>query len=212
MLAARVRRGVVDFLLAHVTQPVAGVHHPAHQRGLVTTEVADAFGEGGGVQQVEHRTHARFFEEGVWNEQVVAFTGKRHEVQPEGLCRSVDAEAAIRRAGELLVTGGYAEPEYVGAMLRREELATTCLGMGIAIPHGTSDARERVLHSGIVVLQYPGGVDFGGEKVHLVVGIAGVGDAHLDILARLSASFEDEELLQRLMTATDPKIIYDNLK
>lgn len=121
-------------------------------------------------------------------------------------------EAAIRRAGELLVTGGYAEPEYVGAMLRREELATTCLGMGIAIPHGTSDARERVLHSGIVVLQYPGGVDFGGEKVHLVVGIAGVGDAHLDILARLSASFEDEELLQRLMTATDPKIIYDNLK
>lgn len=121
-------------------------------------------------------------------------------------------EEAIRRAGELLVAGGYARPEYVDAMLRREELATTCLGMGLAIPHGTSDAKERVLRSGIVVLQYPDGVDFDSEKAHLIVGIAGVGDEHLEILARLSASFEDEELLQRLMTATDPQVIYDALK
>ena len=121
-------------------------------------------------------------------------------------------EEAIRRAGELLVAGGYARPEYVDAMLRREELATTCLGMGLAIPHGTSDAKERVLRSGIVVLQYPDGVAFDGEKAHLIVGIAGVGDEHLEILARLSASFEDEELLQRLMTAPDPQVIYDALK
>lgn len=121
-------------------------------------------------------------------------------------------EEAIRRAGELLVAGGYARPEYVDAMLRREKLATTCLGMGLAIPHGTSDAKERVLRSGIVILQYPDGVDFDGEKAHLIVGIAGVGDEHLEILARLSASFEDEELLQRLMTATDPQVIYDALK
>ena len=121
-------------------------------------------------------------------------------------------EEAIRRAGELLVAGGYARPEYVDAMLRREELATTCLGMGLAIPHGTSDAKERVLRSGIVILQYPDGVDFDGEKAHLIVGIAGVGDEHLEILARLSASFEDEELLQRLMTATAPQVIYDALK
>ena len=121
-------------------------------------------------------------------------------------------EEAIRRAGELLVAGGYARPEYVDAMLRREELATTCLGMGLAIPHGTSDAKERVLRSGIVILQDPDGVDFDGEKAHLIVGIAGVGDEHLEILARLSASFEDEELLQRLMTATDPQVIYDALK
>lgn len=121
-------------------------------------------------------------------------------------------EKAIRRAGELLVAGGYARPEYVDAMLRREKLATTCLGMGLAIPHGTSDAKERVLRSGIVILQYPDGVDFDGEKAHLIVGIAGVGEEHLEILARLSASFEDEELLQRLMTATDPQVIYDALK
>ena len=125
---------------------------------------------------------------------------------------SESKEAAIRRAGELLVAGGYAEPEYIGAMLRREELATTCLGMGLAIPHGTSDARERILHTGIVVLQYPGGVAFDDEKAYLVVGIAGVGDEHLEILARLGASFEDEELLQRLISTDDPQVICDALK
>ena len=65
---------------------------------------------------------------------------------------------------------------------------------------------------GIVILQYPDGVDFDGEKAHPIVGIAGVGDEHLEILARLSASFEDVVLLQGLMTATDPQVIYDALK
>ena len=121
-------------------------------------------------------------------------------------------EAAIRRAGELLAAGGYVEPRYADAMLRREELATTYMGMGIAIPHGTSDAKKCVLHSGIVVLQYPGGVAFGDEKAYLVVGIAGVGDAHLDILARLGEVFGDEDLLRRLTTEGDPQAIYEALK
>lgn len=136
-------------------------------------------------------------------------------LRPENIRVGLPAEskeAAIRRAGELLVAGGYAEPEYIGAMLRREELATTCLGMGLAVPHGTSDARERVLHTGIVVLQYPEGVEFGDEKAYLVVGIAGAGDGHMEILARLGSSFEDEELLHRLISTNDPQVIYDALK
>lgn len=136
-------------------------------------------------------------------------------LRPENILvclRSEPKEAAIRRAGELLVAGGYATPEYADAMLRREELATTYMGSGIAIPHGTSEAKGRVLKSGIVVLQYPDGVAFGDEKAHLVVGIAGVGDAHLDILARLAAAFGDDELLRRLTTCTDPRAIYEALK
>lgn len=141
--------------------------------------------------------------------------GENDVLRPENILvglASESKEAAIRRAGELLVRGGYVEEPYVDAMLRREQFATTYLGMGIAIPHGTSDAKERVLRSGIVVLQYPEGVDFGDEKAHLVIGIAGVGDEHLDILARLSASLEDDDLLQRLLSTHDPKVIYNALK
>ena len=52
--------------------------------------------------------------------------------------------------------------------------------------YGTSDAKETVKKSGIVVMQYPEGVDFGDEKAYLVIGIAGVGDEHLEILGNLS--------------------------
>ena len=53
------------------------------------------------------------------------------------------------------------------------------MGMGVAIPHGTSQKKGTVKKSGVVLLQYPQGVDFGDEKAYLVFGIAGVGNDHL---------------------------------
>ena len=121
-------------------------------------------------------------------------------------------EEAIARAGSLLVSGGYVEAEYVPAMLEREKETTTYMGMGIAIPHGTSEAKKSVRRSGIVVLQYPEGVEFGDEKAHLVIGLAGAGDEHLEILAKISSALDDETVLQKLFTTTSPQDIYDTLK
>ena len=121
-------------------------------------------------------------------------------------------EAAIRRAGELLVAGGYVDASYVDAMLAREEMATTYMGMGLAIPHGTSEAKAAVRRSGIVVLQYPEGVDFGDEKARLAIGIAGVGDAHLDLLARVAGALEDPDVLESLSTTPDPSVIFEALQ
>lgn len=124
---------------------------------------------------------------------------------------SVSKEEAICKAGELLFQGGYVEHGYIGAMLEREELTTTYLGMGIAIPHGTSGAKEKIIQTGIVVLQYPQGVSFGDEKAHLIIGIAGIGDEHIEILARISTSLDDEQVLQKLITTTDKQFILNTL-
>ena len=97
-------------------------------------------------------------------------------------------------------------------MLPRENITSTYMGMGLAIPHGTAQAKESVLHSGIVVLQYPGGVDFDGEKARLIVGIAGVGDEHLTILAKVAGALDDEELLEQLSTTTNPEDIFKILQ
>lgn len=121
-------------------------------------------------------------------------------------------DEAILRAGRLLESAGCVSPGYAEAMLERERLTTTYMGMGIAIPHGTSEAKGKVLRSGISVLQYPEGVDFGEEKAFLVIGIAGVGDEHLDILARISSALEDEALLDRLSHTADAEEIYQALK
>ena len=118
---------------------------------------------------------------------------------------------AILRAGHLLEQKGYVRKGYAEAMLKRENESTTYMGMGIAIPHGTDEAKKDIIRSGIVILQYPEGVDFGDEKAYLVAGIAGKGDEHIEILASLGETFEDEEKLKSLMSAEDPNIIYNIL-
>ncbi|MBE6193057.1 MAG: PTS mannitol transporter subunit IICBA [Alistipes sp.] len=122
--------------------------------------------------------------------------------------KATDKWEAIAEAGNLLVKGGYVKMEYVDAMMERERITTTYLGMGIAIPHGTESAKKQVLRTGISVVQYPEGVDFDGEKAYLVIGIAGVGDEHLELLARVSEALEDEQVLEKLKTTTDSEDIY----
>lgn len=118
---------------------------------------------------------------------------------------------AILRAGHLLEQKGYVQKGYAEAMLKRENESTTYMGMGIAIPHGTDEAKKDIIRSGIVMLQYPEGVDFGDEKAYLIAGIAGKGDEHIEILASLGETFEDEDKLKTLMSAEDPNIIYNIL-
>ena len=124
---------------------------------------------------------------------------------------AADKWEAISAAGELLVAGGYVDQSYVEAMKEREKITTTYLGMGIAIPHGTDSAKQSVHHSGITIVQYPEGVDFDGEKAYLVIGIAGVGDEHLELLARVSEALEDEDTLERLKSTADAAEIYNVL-
>lgn len=119
----------------------------------------------------------------------------------------VSKEQAIRAAGERLSALGYVDPSYADAMLEREELVTTYMGLGVAIPHGTSAAKGAVKKTGIVCMQYPQGVDFGEEKAYLIFGIAGVGDEHLDLLSSISNALEDEELLELLKSTEDKTFI-----
>lgn len=131
---------------------------------------------------------------------------KKAVLKKEGIktgLKSVDKETAIRAAGQLLCDLGFANEDYIQAMVDRENMVSTYMGMGVAIPHGTSNAKETVKKSGIVVMQYPEGVDFGDEKAYLVIGIAGVGDEHLEILGNIVASLEDEELLETLKKNAD---------
>lgn len=127
--------------------------------------------------------------------------------------KTEDKDSAIRRAGKLLEETGYVLPGYAEAMIERERLTTTYMGMGLAIPHGTSEAKDKVMASGIVILQYPDGICFAeDEKAYLVIGIAGVGNEHLDILSKIASTLDDEELLNKLFTTTDSNDFYNILK
>ncbi len=124
---------------------------------------------------------------------------------------SVTKEEAIQAAGEMLVKLGYVDDTYIDAMQEREKLVSTYIGMGVAIPHGTTQAKGTVKKTGIVCFQYPDGVDFGAEKAQLVFGIAGIGDEHLDLLSKLCTLLEDPALLETLKTTDDVKWVLHQL-
>lgn len=125
---------------------------------------------------------------------------------------SVDKETAIRAAGALLAELGCVDADYADAMVEREKLITTYMGMGVAIPHGTSEKKGTVKKSGVVVMQYPDGVDFGDEKAYLIFGIAGVGDAHLDLLGKICTILEDEDVLDAMKTTNDVDFLLSKLQ
>ncbi len=114
-------------------------------------------------------------------------------------------EEAIRFAGEQLVKGGYVQPEYVEAMLEREKLTPTYLGESIAVPHGTVEAKDRVLKTGVVFCQYPAGVRFGEEEddiARLVIGIAARNNEHIQVITSLTNALDDETVIERLANTT----------
>jgi phosphocarrier protein FPr len=123
-----------------------------------------------------------------------------------------DKVDAIRKAGELLVRAGCVEAGYVAGMEARERTMSTYLGSGVAIPHGTFDELGLVKRTGISVLQVPAGVEWEpGEKAYLVVGIAAIGDEHVELLSRLAQVVEDEALTRSIIEATDPAVVVECL-
>lgn len=106
--------------------------------------------------------------------------------------KSMSKEDAIRFTGQKLVDLGYVKDNYIQAMIDRENLMTTYMGMGVAIPHGINESKKDVQHSGMVILQFPQGIDFDGEMAYLLIGIAGKGNEHLEILSNIACKLDDD--------------------
>lgn len=119
---------------------------------------------------------------------------------------AANKEEAIRFAGNKLVELGYAEPEYVDAMFAREELLPTYLGESIAVPHGTIEAKDRVKKTGIVICQYPSGIQFTEDKddvAKLVIGIAAKNDEHIQVITTITNALDEPEAIEKLTSTTD---------
>ncbi|MDV2886189.1 PTS sugar transporter subunit IIA [Alkalihalophilus pseudofirmus] len=110
-------------------------------------------------------------------------------------------EGAIQTVGGLLHKNGYVNAEYVNKMMEREELTSTYMGNFLAIPHGTEDAKKEVIESGITIMLLDQPIDWDGNEVKLVIGIAGKGDEHLSILSNIAITCSEEDTLQQILSA-----------
>lgn len=121
----------------------------------------------------------------------------------------VDKLTALQLVCEKLVAAGNTTPEYLQGMLAREAQISTYLGNGIAIPHGTPETRHAVLNTGVKVIVFQSGVDWGDNNVaRMVTGIAARSNEHLDILRQLTRALSDESVPHALaMAATSADVL-----
>ena len=111
---------------------------------------------------------------------------------------------AIDEAGRLLVDTGAVDPSYVDAMHAREASVSTHMGNGLAIPHGTNEAKGAIRRTAISFVRYDEQVDWNGKPAEFVLGIAGAGDDHLALLSRIAEVFTDDEAVTGLREAQSP--------
>jgi len=124
---------------------------------------------------------------------------------------AADRDSAITEAGDLLVAQGAVDATYVAAMHEREQSVSTYMGNLLAIPHGTNEAKGSIRRTAMSFVRYATPVDWNGNPVSFVVGIAGAGDDHLTLLSKLATVFLDNDQVARLEAATSPEEIQEIL-
>ena len=125
-------------------------------------------------------------------------------------CQAAPQETVIRQVGQMLVDSGYVDAAYVDAMLEREKTVSTFMGNGLALPHEVEAAKKDIKASGIAVMTFPEGTDWNGNRANVVIGIAGVGEEHLQILSIIAEKMLDEESAKRVAEG-DAETVYQIL-
>jgi mannitol/fructose-specific phosphotransferase system IIA component len=117
--------------------------------------------------------------------------------------RATDRWDAVAQAGQVLLEIGAVDQPYLEAMVEREQSLSTYLGEEFALPHGTDASREHVRRPAIAVLQFPNGVDWGGQPVRVAIAVASASDEHVRILAQVANVISEPRQAERLRQATE---------
>ncbi|HTY27721.1 MAG TPA: PTS sugar transporter subunit IIA, partial [Mycobacterium sp.] len=120
-------------------------------------------------------------------------------------------DGAIGEAGRLLVACGAVDPAYVEAMYEREGSVSTYMGNGLAIPHGTNDAKSSIKRSAMSFVRYAEPIDWNGKPAEFVVGIAGAGKDHMELLTKIAGVFLNKDEVARLRAASTPEEVREVL-
>ncbi|BAU96598.1 PTS system mannitol-specific transporter subunit IIC [Corynebacterium suranareeae] len=116
--------------------------------------------------------------------------------------KATDRDASIDEAGQILVAAGAVDQAYVDAMHEREKSVSTFMGNGLAIPHGTNEAKDAIHGSAISFIRYDEPIDWGGKPAKFVVGIAGADGSHLGLLSKIAKIFGNKQSVAQLEQAT----------
>ncbi|MHC4712943.1 MAG: PTS sugar transporter subunit IIA [Planctomycetota bacterium] len=139
-------------------------------------------------------------------------------MHPELIILNLDADGkheALEKMVACLVEGGHLrEPGlFLSLLMEREELMSTSIADGVAIPHPRRAVPSMFERSMLVLAVSPSGVEFdpgAGLPVRLFFLICAADDrAHLRILARLSQLLRDTQIFERILSARFPQEVIE---
>jgi len=132
---------------------------------------------------------------------------------------AVERDMAIQELLQKLVDSKALAPEKVGpaldALIKREELGSTAIGKGVAVPHARLDGIERIL---IAFGHSKEGIAFhalDGEAVHLVfLVVAGHGNSeeYVGVMERISRLLRKEDFRRFLGAAKNPHEVMELIR
>ncbi|MDP1835136.1 MAG: PTS sugar transporter subunit IIA [Chlamydiales bacterium] len=124
-------------------------------------------------------------------------------------------EALRAMVERVQATGRLEDPEaFYQAIISREEIVTTGIGMGVAIPHAKLSSYNQFF---ICIAVLKRGVDWkalDSAPVRLIFMIGGPDDRqteYLQILSGLTSALRDEERRKKMLTADTPQAVLDLL-
>jgi PTS system mannitol-specific IIA component len=119
-------------------------------------------------------------------------------VRIDGNARTRDE--AIHEVAEMLISAGAVSSSYRDAMFERESSVSTYMGNFLAIPHGTLEALGQVKQSALAIVRYDSAIDWDGNEVRFVIGIAGKDGTHLNALGTIAMLFSEIESVENLLS------------
>ncbi len=132
--------------------------------------------------------------------------------------KAVEKEDVIKEMVQALVKSGRIEesssPKVIKALMDREELGSTGIGAGVAVPHAKHDSISDLVGA---FGRSKKGINFDaldGEPVHilfLLLSSKNASGAHLEALAYISRLVRDEKFVKFLKDAKDVKELRDLL-
>lgn len=120
-------------------------------------------------------------------------------------------EDAIRQAGALLTSAGAVGTDYTERMLEREGDVSTFVGEGVAMPHATRAASGSIKSEALCLSVFSDPVDWAGQPVTLVIGIAAAGRRNIALLSQLATVLLDDGRADALRAASSPQRVQELL-
>lgn len=100
---------------------------------------------------------------------------------------------AFNKVFECLKKQDAIDDKYLDSMIQRDKNSSVAIGNLIAIAHGTVETKNLIKKDAMCLLVLKEAIDWDGNDVKIVLGLALSGDKTMDVIGNIGVAFSDED-------------------